>query len=147
MIQIRPAQTGDTPAVKALEDECLSPAWSVKQLSDELSCEDTVFLVAESGGSVAGFLILRRAGGDAELFRIAVSPSLRRKGVGSALLSGAASISSELGLDRIFLEVRAGNAPAKGLYQKHGFSEAGIRKGYYDSPSEDAVIMSLEVQK
>ena len=39
------------------------------------------------------------------------------------------------------LEVRTGNEAAKRLYEKFGFKEAGLRKGYYEDNGEDAVIM------
>ena len=47
------------------------------------------------------------------------------------------------GIKRWTLEVRAGNEAAKTLYDRFGFVENGIRKGYYDNPKEDAVLMVL----
>ena len=43
----------------------------------------------------------------------------------------------------LMLEVRASNAPAIALYEKHGFAAVGRRKNYYESPKEDAVLMTL----
>ena len=44
------------------------------------------------------------------------------------------------------LEVRASNAPAIALYMKHGFAQVGRRRGYYDDPKEDAILMTLEFE-
>ena len=41
----------------------------------------------------------------------------------------------------IFLEVRAGNVPAVGLYDSFGFREIDRRKNYYRNPDEDALVM------
>ena len=42
------------------------------------------------------------------------------------------------------LEVRAGNAPAIGLYEKLGFREVGRRKNYYREEGEDALLLTLD---
>ena len=47
-------------------------------------------------------------------------------------------------MTRGYLEVRAGNVPARRLYQRHGFREAGVRKQYYPDNGEDALVMVRE---
>jgi len=42
------------------------------------------------------------------------------------------------------LEVRASNDPARLLYEKLGFQQAGRRPGYYRNPREDALILRKE---
>jgi ribosomal-protein-alanine N-acetyltransferase len=44
------------------------------------------------------------------------------------------------------LEVRVSNAAAQGLYRARGFRMAGLRRGYYHSPEEDALLMSLALR-
>ena len=61
-----------------------------------------------------------------------------------ALLSALTGFGREH-LSRLTLEVRASNAPAIALYEKHGFHQAGLRPGYYQHPREDAVIMTLDL--
>ena len=34
------------------------------------------------------------------------------------------------------------NMPAQALYCKYGFEQAGMRRGYYEKPREDALIMT-----
>jgi ribosomal-protein-alanine N-acetyltransferase len=45
---------------------------------------------------------------------------------------------------QVTLEVRESNSSAIRLYNKHGFSVKGKRKGYYKNPVEDALIMGLD---
>jgi ribosomal-protein-alanine N-acetyltransferase len=47
----------------------------------------------------------------------------------------------DIGISRMTLEVRKSNIVAQNLYKKLGFEESGIRKGYYLSNNEDAIIM------
>ena len=47
------------------------------------------------------------------------------------------------GINAYTLEVRISNETAYHLYKKIGFWEAGIRKGFYEEPKEDARIMWL----
>ncbi len=90
--------------------------------------------------SLAGFALLR-CFDDAELIRIAVEPGLRRQGIGEQLLNDLLQEVKKRDIHDIFLEVRSGNEAAIGLYTKAGFVNAGIRKGYYSNPTEDAIIM------
>jgi ribosomal-protein-alanine N-acetyltransferase len=92
-------------------------------------------LVAEVGGCIAGFLVSRSTASDErEILNVAVAPEFRRSGVATELISA-------LDAPRVFLEVRVSNASARQLYRKLGFEEAGVRRGYYDNPLEDAIVM------
>ena len=66
----------------------------------------------------------------------------RRQGIADALIGRLCAICEGLRLSFVSLEVRAGNAPAVALYEKHGFAPVGLRKNYYERPREDAVIMT-----
>ena len=93
--------------------------------------------VAEVDGQVAGFLVSRSVDDESELLNLAVGASYRRQGIGRTLLRHAMYLHQGLW----FLEVRASNAGAIELYKSFGFSESGRRKGYYQIPPEDAIVM------
>lgn len=95
-----------------------------------------------------GFLIGRAIAGEAELLTLAVAPDARRQGTGGRLLAEFLAESERLGAAQVFLEVAADNPAALALYRRHGFAEAGRRRGYYrDSPGAtvDAVVMRRPV--
>ncbi len=104
-------------------------------------------MVAEVDAEVAGFAIIRLVGGsdatDAELESIVVSSPWRGRGLGRSLLSEVCRRAKEQGYSQLDLEVRASNIAAIGLYLRAGFRETGRRRGYYSSPDEDAVLMSV----
>ena len=79
---------------------------------------------------------------EGNLDNIAVAPDYRRRGVADALL-GAVTGFGRAHLAALLLEVRASNAPAIALYEKHGFAAVGRRKNYYEAPKEDAILMTL----
>ena len=92
-------------------------------------------VVTEAEGAVAGFLVTREtAPGETEILNIAVDPAMRKRGIGKLLL--ATVLTGE-----VFLEVRESNANARALYESAGFRMVGRRRGYYDRPPEDAIVM------
>jgi ribosomal protein S18 acetylase RimI-like enzyme len=80
-------------------------------------------------GECGGFVLVRTAGGEAEILTLAVAPAARRRGIGSALISAACRHAQEMGAAAMFLEVSRTNEPAKALYTRLGFREVGLRKG------------------
>ncbi len=96
------------------------------------------FVVAEREGSVVGFAVWRAVfAGEWELLNLAVDPAWRGRGIGRELVEA-------LPAGRVFLEVRASNLAARGLYESSGFAVLGVRRGYYQAPSEDGIVMELQ---
>ena len=93
---------------------------------------------------IVGFIILRRAADEGELFQIAVDKAARRRGIADMLMSAALEYAGDNALKSLYLEVRKSNDAAIALYKKHGFKTVRHRKDYYISPIEDAVIMRRE---
>ena len=79
---------------------------------------------------------------EAEIARIAVSPALRRQGVGRGLLDYTCKCCLEERIGRLLLDVRESNQGAVAFYRQYGFAEDGIRRNFYDNPQENAVLMS-----
>ena len=71
-----------------------------------------------------------------------VVPSERRKGIATSLIRKLIEYGAENNLDYITLEVRQSNIPAINLYSNNGFEKVGVRKKYYSTPTEDAILMN-----
>lgn len=143
--QIRPATPADVPALLALERVCFPDPWSERGIAESLAPPNGGGLVAASARGVVGYLITREVGGSGEILNLAIAPGTRRQGVGGALLRAGLAALGARGVVEVFLEVRESNEAARELYQRAGFRVVGARRGYYRSPSEDALVMRLEI--
>lgn len=142
---IRPARPADVPALGLLERASFADPWSDRSLAEAIRSGQGISLVAIESGVAVGYLLARHAGGSGEILNLAVAPSTRRRGVGRALLDEALRVLAAHGAGEVFLEVRESNQPALALYQGRGFRIAGSRRGYYRLPSEDALVLRLEL--
>ena len=75
---------------------------------------------------------------------LTIDSDYRRNGFAKALLGLLEVKLQEKNIEKIFLEVRESNLPAKNLYSTCGYKEISKRKKYY-SDGEDAVIMAKEL--
>ncbi len=137
---IRRLAAADIPVVAALESAELS-AWSEASIAAELGRFDGAALVVCDGTSVAGWGCCRHSTFEAELLRISVRPSVRRRGLGSMLLEGFFSLYRQQSVGEMYLEVRSRNHAAITFYLGHGFTEVGRRINYYRQPSDDALVL------
>ena len=78
-----------------------------------------------------------------EIENIAVAGAARRRGLGSHLMGEFLHHVRSSGGKEVSLEVRESNSAARALYEKWAFLEAGRRKGYYQDPPEDALILKF----
>ena len=131
------------PQVERLEQRCFSVPWTEAQLRAQLPDDRHVFLVAERGNEVLGYVGLMHVLDEGYISNVAVSPDCRRQGIGAALIAELTRRAGRLELSFLTLEARASNAPAIRLYEKMGFRQVGRRKNYYQRPEEDAILMTL----
>lgn len=136
--RIRAASSADLGAVAAIEAAAFPDPWSPAAFRAHL---DDLFLVAEADGAVIGYLIAWAAKPEAEVLNLAVTSTARRRGAGRALLQEALTRLAATGVSSVYLEVRRSNAAARALYAAAGFREAAVRRGYYQAPREDALVL------
>ena len=141
--QIIPMTPAHLPQAAALERACFSHPWTEKALAEDLDNELLTLLAAVGeDGTLQGYGEVRTVLDEGTLERIAVAPQFRRHGAAEALLRRFLDDGREK-LAFLTLEVRAGNAPAIGLYEKLGFEVVGRRRNYYREEGEDALLMTV----
>ncbi|WP_417347290.1 ribosomal protein S18-alanine N-acetyltransferase [Ferrimonas sp.] len=132
----------------AIEQSCHDFPWSRTTLA---SCIGAGYQgeVLMWRGRAVGYYITQTVVGEATLMNICILPELRGQGLGRHLLHRCLQQLSSEQADCCFLEVRAGNTPALGLYRRIGFEPLAVRKGYYQGEGgrEDAVIMKLTLSE
>lgn len=131
----------DATGIALLEDEIFNDAWSYRDIQDLICTEGGMCFTAVDGNEVIAYVIGRLIAPEGEIYRIAVKPERRQRGIGYRLLDYALKTSKGKGLERLFLEVRSRNLPALKLYTSYGFKQIGVRKNYYKDPQDDAVVM------
>lgn len=131
------------PQIAEIERECFSLPWTENMLRSQLDRERCVFLAALEDGTVLGYVGLTFVLDEGYISNVAVAPAQRRQGVAGALIAELIRRGRALRLAFLTLEVREGNLPAAALYAKHGFRVVGRRRGYYETPREDALLMTL----
>ena len=141
---LTPMTAEHIPQIAALERACFSHPWSEDMLREELWNDAAVIVAAEGeDGTVLGYAGLQTVLDEGYINNVAVDSRFRRQGVADELIAAFVRF-GKAKLAFLTLEVRASNAPAIALYEKHGFQEVGRRKDYYDDPKEDAILMTLE---
>ena len=142
---IIPMTSAHIEQIAALEQMCFSSPWSEASIRSELENPLSVWLTAVEDGKVTGYIGSQCVPPEADAMNLAVAPQCRRQGLGEALMRALMHTLMQQGIERLLLEVRVSNAPARALYKKLGFSEVGRRPGYYVNPKEDALILRKEL--
>lgn len=130
--------------VAALEKLCFSDPWSENSVASELNNPLSLWLVALDGERLAGYVGSQTVMDESDMMNLAVHPDYRCQGIGSRLVDELIKELKKKGSQRLTLEVRVSNEPAKRLYDELGFSEIAVRKRYYSHPKEDALIFRKE---
>ena len=149
-MHIRKAREDDLEAIITIQRKAPQAAqWTAADYAALAGDPSGLILVVEldrvSLPALAGFAAFHHVIDEAELRNMAVDPSQRGQGVGGELVAEGRRRLLELGVRRMFLEVRASNIAAQRLYFSMGFNLHSLRSDYYRNPSEDALILSLEL--
>jgi len=141
------AREEDLPRIEEIEIACFSCPWTLDQLGTQLDGERYIFIVAEDElGVVQGYVGMMCVLDEGYISNVAVAPECRRQGIADSLITELCNRADKRSMAFVTLEVRAGNTAAMSLYEKHGFIPVGRRKGYYDLPKEDAILMTKHLK-
>ena len=160
---IRKAEAADVDSVKNLEIDCGLSAWQIVDYKNEVKRKDSIFIVAEKEKRIVGFatarLIMKLDNNhlisksnnnfdqfdQLEIYNIGVEKKYRQQRIGKSIFNQILNFSRETGIKEIWLEVRESNQTALKFYKNLGFSKAYTRKNFYTTPSEEAIVMMLEI--
>jgi ribosomal-protein-alanine N-acetyltransferase len=142
-VHVRRVTAEDLDAVVAIETEAFTNPWRRETFLDLIDRPGLEVLVLEDvDDGIVGYAVLWCILDQGELANMAVTLQHRRRGLGAFLLSRILEVARERGIETLFLEVRVSNEAARKLYTRFGFSEVGLRRGYYREPKEDARVMT-----
>ena len=147
--QLRAMHYADLDAVLAVERAAYSFPWTRGNFVDSLAIGYQAELLVSDDDGLVGYYVAMPGVDEMHLLNLTVAPRLQRRGHARTLLDALQRRCLEQGLPKLWLEVRASNARARGIYARRGFAEVGLRRGYYPagkSQREDAIVMSLDLQ-
>jgi N6-L-threonylcarbamoyladenine synthase/ribosomal-protein-alanine N-acetyltransferase len=149
--QLRRANEGDLEAIMHLETSIfVNDAWSASMMMRDLADPACYYLVAfppERPGAIEAYagLLAPQGATEGDIQTIAVADSARGRGLGRTLMQALIGEARKRGARLVFLEVRADNPDAQRLYERLGFVEVGVRRGYYQPDNVDAIVMRLNI--
>lgn len=143
LLRIRPLREGDIDAIMTVEHRCYDHPWTAGIFRDSLRVGYVCwgyFLDLR----LVGYGVMSVAAGEAHVLNICTDPEMRGQGLARRLMQRLINQAREREADTVFLEVRASNRIALGLYESLGFNEIGLRRGYYpaDKGREDAILLA-----
>ncbi len=144
-VRIRELKAEDAAAVEEMEYQSFPDPWSQNSILETISNPQTICLLAEKAGKAIGYLLAYTAVDEAEIARIGVVKEQRKQGTGRSLLNAFEATCRKKQIARLLLDVRESNQAAIAFYKKLAFQEDGIRKGFYEAPSEDGILMSRQL--
>jgi ribosomal-protein-alanine N-acetyltransferase len=135
----------DLDGVLFVESESFTNPWTREMYLAEFDNRGVSFcyVAKNDRNKIVGFCSFWRVVDELHINNLAVAPDFRRAGVATALLERVLSDARSLGTASATLEVRRSNEAARELYQRFGFSIAGVRRAYYTKPVEDAIVLRL----
>lgn len=139
--------TAGPAAVRLLAEihsECFDTKWSEAAFSEMLAPSGTSAVIISSQNNPTGFVLFRKAADEAEILTICTRPAVRQRGHAKSLVQHVEVLLKKDGVKSLFIEVAVSNLAGLALYKSCGFTQAGVRKNYYergDGAREDALIM------
>ena len=146
-VLIRPMMEIDLPEIAAVELRSYAFPWSENIFRDCLRVGYTCRAL-DLSGRVIGYGVMSVGAGEAHILNVCVRDEFRNLGFGRRLLEHLLERAAAAGVAEAFLEVRPSNLAAIRLYQRLGFEQIGIRRGYYQAPDgrEDAIVLKRDLK-
>ena len=141
---IRRAVLADAIDIYNLELACFTNNYSLSTIQSDLESDKVMIFVYEDKGKIVGYISIYYFLDEANLQKIAVLDSYRRKGIATQLIE---SVEKELlanNIEIFYLEVNEHNLIAISVYEKLGFNKLSTRKNYYGNDS--AIIFQKKIK-
>ncbi len=143
---IRGMQESDIDEVLRIERASYAFPWTEGIFRDCLRVHYVCRLI-EIGRTIVGYGIMSLGAGEAHLLNVCIDQTYRCRGIGRRLLTHLLQLAAAAGARDAFLEARPSNSSAIRLYQSLGFSQIGMRRGYYQAVGgrEDAIVLKRNI--
>ncbi len=132
----------DVTDVHKIEMGSFSSPWSEQSFVQEINQNHLArYWVIEFENKIIGYGGCWMIVDEAHITNIAIKDEYRGMGFGKKLVMGMMDDMMGEDVHSVTLEVRKSNHIAQKMYKSLGFKIEGLRKNYYDTPNEDALIL------
>ena len=145
---LRPMTTSHLDAVMAIETAAYPFPWSRGNFIDSIAAGYAAQVLVDAQGELLGYFVAMGGVDEMHLLNITVAPAAQGRGHARFMIAALVALCRAEAARELWLEVRAGNTRARAIYERIGFVDKGLRKGYYPAPfgrREDAIVMSLKI--
>lgn len=140
-MKIERMEIKDLDVICDLESKIFKDPWPRKFFEEDLSKNDSSsYYVLKDDEEIIGYAGVWYMFENCDLVNIAIKNDRQGEGLGEKLLRFVIKEAISKDCEFMHLEVRKSNFKAKSLYEKYGFMEMRVRKGYYED-GEDCIDM------
>jgi [ribosomal protein S18]-alanine N-acetyltransferase len=144
-LPIRALEPRDIESILGIQSACPEIAQWTAWDYERVAKGEMAGWVFEDDAMLLGFLVGRRVVENMEILNFAVRTDARRNGIGAVLLRSALNWAQSFSAEQAILEVRSANENALRFYERHKFQVVGRRRNYYNSPPDDALLLTLRL--
>jgi [ribosomal protein S18]-alanine N-acetyltransferase len=143
------AADADLDAILEIDRVSIPSPWTRAMYEEERRFPDRSCLAVwrRRDGAVVGYISFWVVADEVQINNVAVRPDARAQGVGGRLVGFAMRHGASRGAVRAFLDVRSANQAARRLYERLGFQQVAVRRGYYGDPPDDALILARDLRE
>lgn len=145
-VMIREMSAEDVREVLDIEKASYTMPWSETSFLSEIYSRHSITRVAEFNEKIVSYICVKKVADEGHLLNLAVHPDYRGRGIARMLFNDAVEDLQDGNCRFLYLEVRVSNNAAIKMYTDLNFKVVGTRKDYYIRPTENALIMMLELQ-
>ena len=142
-IEVRDLREEDLDDVCRIEESSFSMPWKREDFEDLIVSDNSIYLVILADDKVVGAAGYTFNGFEGYINNVVIDIDYRGQKLGNVLMKELLSVGRKNGVPEFTLEVRVSNTPAIKLYESLGFKSEGVRKNFYERPTEDAMVMWL----
>lgn len=144
---LQPLRALDLDEVMAIEAVAYSHPWTRGNFIDSMAAGYAGFVMRDEQARLCGYFLAMQVIDEMHLLNITVEPARQGQGLARRMLDALGLLARARGCHQVWLEVRESNVRARRLYERYGFVQSGLRRGYYPGVEsrEDAVLMTLRL--
>lgn len=140
-----PMAEADLREVVAIEADLYPFPWTRGNFLDSVRAGYSVWVLRDASTALIAYSVMTLMIDEAHLLNLSVARHSQRGGLGWRTLEWMAEVARGYGARTMLLEARPSNASAVRMYQRYGFEQIGVRRGYYPAHGgrEDAWVMRV----